>query len=408
MHPFTIKLYQIYLIKSTKNILRKKLLCAILNMYKYVKGGVLVLREIYLDNAATTKPCEEAINAMVNIMQNNYANPSALHIMGLNSEDAFLSSKQTVAKALNVKSSNIYFTSGGTESNNTIIFGAAQKLKRYGKHIITGAIEHPSVLEPIRELEKQGYEVTILPATIEGYNKEDVIKAIRKDTILISLMTVNNENGAKNDFSYIKKTIKEKESHAYFHSDCVQAFLKTEINAENYDFITISSHKVNGPKGVGAMYISADIMPMLFGGGQQNGMRSGTVFTELICGFAAAVKAFNNKNIKELNLYAREKLSEYKINSPYNASDYILNISVLGYKSETLLHFLETKGIYVSTGSACAKGEKSYVLKAMGLKNEEVDSCLRISFSKYTTKEDIDELVSALKQAEKTLVKARK
>jgi len=366
------------------------------------------LREIYLDNAATTKPCEDAIMAMVNAMQKTYANPSALHLLGLESEDAYISAKQTIAKALKTSSNNIYFTSGGTESNNTLIFGTVKKLNRMGKHIVTGAIEHPSVLEPIKELEKQGYEVTIIPASINGYNKEDIIKAIRPDTILVSLMTVNNENGAIIDLSFVKKAIKEKGSPALFHSDCVQAFLKTNININDYDLITISSHKICGPKGVGAMYVNADIKPLLFGGGQQKGVRSGTIFTELICGFAAACKAFDGKEIKNINNYAREKLKEYQINSPQNASDYILNLSVKGYKSENLLHFLETKGIYVSTGSACAKGAKSYVLKAMGLSDELIDSCLRISFSNSTTKEDIDAFYEGLKQAEKTLVKARK
>lgn len=373
-------------------------------MYKL---GEQLLREIYLDNAATTKPCEEAISAMVNAMQKTYANPSALHLLGLQSEDAVLAAKQTIAKALGTSSNNIYFTSGGTESNNTIIFGAAKKLNRMGKHIVTGAIEHPSVLEPIKELEKQGYEVTIIPASINGYKKEDIINAIRKDTILVSLMTVNNENGAISDLSFVKKAIKEKGSRALFHSDCVQAFLKTKLNVNNYDLITISSHKIMGPKGIGAMYVSTDIKPLLYGGGQQKGVRSGTIFTELICGFAAAVKAFNCKDIENINLYAREKLKEYTINSPENASKYILNLSVGGYKSENLLHFLETKGIYVSTGSACAKGAKSYVLKAMGLSDDLIDSCLRISFSNNTTKEDIDAFYEGLKEAEKTLVKRK-
>lgn len=365
------------------------------------------MREIYLDNAATTKPCEEAISAMVNAMQKTYANPSALHLMGLESEDAVLSAKQTVAKALGTASNNIYFTSGGTESNNTLIFGTAKKLNRLGKHIVTGAIEHPSVLEPIKELEKQGYEVTVIPASINGYKKEDIINAIREDTILVSLMTVNNENGAISDLSFVKKAIKEKGSKALFHSDCVQAFLKTKININNYDLITISSHKIAGPKGIGAMYVSTDIKPLLYGGGQQKGVRSGTIFTELICGFAAAVKAFNGKEVASINTYAREKLKEYKINSPKNSSDYILNLSIEGYKSENLLHFLETKGIYVSTGSACAKGAKSYVLKAMGLSDDLIDSCLRISFSNNTPKEDIDAFYEGLKEAEKTLVKRK-
>lgn len=366
------------------------------------------MREIYLDNAATTKPCEEAVNAMVNAMQNNYANPSALHLMGLNAEDAFINAKNKIARALNTKSGNIYFTSGGTESNNTLIFGAAKKLKRYGKHIITGAIEHPSVLEPIKELEKQGYEVTIIPADLNGYKKEDIINAIRKDTILVSLMTVNNETGVINDLSFVKTAIKEKGSAALFHSDCVQAFLKVKLDINNYDLITISSHKIMGPKGVGAMYVGSEISPLLFGGGQQKGVRSGTIFTELICGFAAAVENFDSSKIKAINEYARNTLKEFKINTPKNASDYILNLSVLGYKSETLLHFLETKGIYVSTGSACSKGAKSYVLKAMGLDDKTIDSAIRISFSNSTQTEDIDELYSALKEAEKKIVKARK
>ena len=280
--------------------------------------------EIYLDNAATTMPAPAVLEKINSISTRLYANPSALHLMGVLAEDEFIKAKNTICKALNIKSKNLYFTSGGTESNNTLIFGAVNKLKRYGNHIVTGSIEHPSVLNPIKELEKQGFKVTVINAGKNGYKKEDIINAITKDTILVSLMTVNNETGIINDLSFVKEELLKKGSKGYFHSDCVQAFLKTKIDINNYDLISLSAHKISGPKGIGAMYVGKEITPLLFGGGQQQGIRSGTIPTELICGFAAAVLDFKDDNIIKLNNYAREKLAKYKINSPINASPYIL------------------------------------------------------------------------------------
>ena len=372
-------------------------------------GGVALDNFVYLDNAATSRISEQALSVYNSVAKNNFANPSSLYSLGVLSEEIINSAKSKIARKIkNAKANNILFTSGGTESNNTSIKSVAFKNSRFGKHIVTGKMEHPSVLEPIKELEALGFDVTYITPTKNGYEKSDIEKAIKKDTILVSLMTVNNETGIYSDLSCVKEIIKEKESRAVFHSDCVQAFLKMPINAEHYDLISLSAHKIKGPKGIGALVFNKPFMPYITGGGQQKGLRSGTEPIELIASFAAAAEIFVTDGIKELNLYARNALKKYVINSPSLASPFILNFSVPNYKSETLLHFLESKNIFVSSGSACAKGEKSYVLSALNVDNNLIDSALRISFSSDNTKEDIDKLVAALLEAEKELVKIRR
>lgn len=360
---------------------------------------------LYLDNAATTKTCDEAKQAMLKNMEHGFANPAALHSLGMVAEEEAELSKKIIAKSLKTESKNIVFTSGGTEGNNTAIFGAVNKNRSLGKHIIIGAAEHPSVIEPALKLLNEGYKVDFLPADKNGYKIDELNRMVKKDTILVSLMQVNNETGFATDLSNVKSIISQNGSRAIFHSDCVQAYMKMPIDINNYDIITVSSHKIHGPKGVGAICSNIPLPPFILGGGQQSGKRSGTEPVFLYSGFAAAVQSFNNKGICELNKYAREKLGEYVINSPNNASAYILNISIPGFKSETLLHFLEMQGIMVSSGSACSGGKKSRVLKALGFSDNIIDSALRISFNSSNTAQDVDRLYNALSLAQKTLIK---
>lgn len=367
---------------------------------------------IYLDNSATTKPCDEAVKAATYAMTECFGNPSSLYGFGIKAEEAVSDARSAIAEIFDSREDEIFFTSCGSESNNTAIFGAAQLLNRRGKHIVTTAIEHPSVLEPMKKLELLGYEITyIKPDSMGNIDIKDIENAVRKDTILVSVMAVNNEVGSVLPINGIKEIIKSKGSPALLHIDCVQAFGKLEIIPKEIgaDLISVSGHKVHGIKGAGALYIKKGINlpPFLLGGGQEKGFRSGTEGVPAIAAFGAAVsalppicKAYNK--VKELSIFAEERLSEFDniiINSPKNRLPYILNFSFLGYRSETVLHHLEKYGVCVSSGSACSKGKGSFVLREMGLKNERVDSAIRISFSRQNTKEDIEALISGLKSA---------
>lgn len=367
---------------------------------------------IYLDNSATTKPCSEAVAAALNAMENCYGNPSSLYEFGMIAEDEVTKARTILAKALFCREDEIYFTSCGSESNNTAIFGAAELLCRSGKHIVTTTIEHPSVLEPINALEKRGYEITRISPNSNGLISEaDLLNAVRKDTVLVSVMYVNNEVGSILPVEKIKSICKEKGSPALVHIDCVQAFGKIKINANQLgaDFISLSAHKIHGIKGAGALFVKKGVRLPAFvmGGGQEKGLRSGTEAVPAIAAFGAAVKALpdlNKTSAEVLNIknYCTEKLKEFEnvvINSPVNGSPFILNFSFSGYRSETILHHLERFGICVSSGSACSKGKGSYVLREMGLNQSLVDSAIRLSFSRETTLSDIDMLVDSLKSA---------
>lgn len=369
---------------------------------------------IYLDNCATSKPCKEAIEAINFALTKNWGNPSSLHKLGIEAEKMLDDARCSIAKELGCDEKEIFFTSGGTEANNIAIFGAAYANKRKGGRIVTTETEHHSVLECFEKLESEGFElIKIKPDRFGRISKQDIIKAINSDTILVSIMLINNEVGAINPIIEAKKAIVAANSPAILHTDAVQAFgkMKFKIKDLGADLVTISAHKISGPKGVGALYKQngCRILPRTIGGGQEKNIRSGTEATPLISGFGAAIKTIDHSRIeyiKELNLYLRDKLSNIDgivINSDYDASPYILNISVLGYRSETLLHFLEAREIYVSSGSACAKGKGSHVLTSMGLDRKRVDGALRISFSKDNTKEDIDAFCDALMLAKKIL-----
>ncbi len=373
---------------------------------------------IYLDNSATTRPCEKAIEYMNLCLTENWGNPSSLHLLGMNAENEVSSARECVAKSVCANPNEIIFTSGGTEANNTAIMSAVTRKNR-GNRIITTAVEHPSVLETVKRLEKDGFEVIYLKVDNNGViSLEELENSLNQKTVLVSIMLVNNEVGAIQPIEQAAKLIKQKAPNAFFHCDAVQAFGKMPINVKQLgvDMLTASGHKVHAPKGIGFLYLNSKthISPFITGGGQEKGMRSGTEAVPLIASLKGAVEDFPNiqsklENIRSLNLYARETLSKLPTVS-FNSADtclpYVLNISVNGYRSETLLHFLEMKNIYVSSGSACSKGNVSYVLKEMGVNSKSIDSALRISFSKHNTHEDIDMLFDALKEATEKLRKA--
>lgn len=370
---------------------------------------------IYLDNSATTKPCRECVDAVTYMLTDNFGNPSSLHNAGIGAAKELILARQTIADSLGAGKDEIIFTSGGTEANNTAIFGAAKARGRLKKRIVTTAIEHESVLEPIKELEKQGFEIIYLEPDSKGnITQEQLFEAVNSDTILVSMMYINNEVGTIMPVQAIKRAVKKAGAPALIHIDCVQAYGKANINAKRLgaDLITISAHKVHGPKGIGALYINKDAnltsqnFARVFGGEQEKKLRTGTESTPLIAGFAAAVRAMppvaeQSKKIKELNSYARQKLCAIDgiiINNDEDSSAYIINIYVPTFmRSQTVLQELSANyGICVSNGSACAKGKRSHVLSAMRLSDEIIDKSIRISFSRCNTKEDIDALCNAL------------
>lgn len=377
------------------------------------------MKEIYLDNSATTRVCPEAVDEMIRVMTVEYGNPSSLHEKGVGAEHAVESAREAIAELLKAGREEIYFTSGGTESNNTAVFGAARALKRRGNRIVTTSVEHSSVLEAMDQLEKNGFEIIRLDPDKSGSVPVEALgQAINKDTILVSMMAVNNETGAPQPIEQVSRLIALARAPALFHVDAVQAFGKQPVYPARLgiDLLSASSHKIHGPKGAGILYVrrGARILPLHYGGEQQKKLRPGTEPVPAICGMGAAVRALPDMNeererISVLNNALRKELSSVSgvvIHSPENALPYILNFSVMGIRSETMLHYLEQSGIYVSSGSACAKGRKSHVLRAMGLSQGEADSALRVSFSRYNTPEDITALVSELRNADNTLARS--
>lgn len=361
-------------------------------------------REVYLDNSATTVVCKDAAQKAMEVMCTNYGNPSSLHKKGLNAENAVDYAREEIARKLSADAKEIYFTSGGTEANNLAVFGTVDRMRKRGNKIVTTAIEHSSVLESIKELEKRGFDVVYVKPSLDGkINLDDLFDAIDEKTILVSVMMVNNETGAKQPVEYIRNIISRKKSLAIFHVDAVQAFCKTNVNVKRIgcDLLSVTAHKVHGPKGVGALFVSknAKINPIVFGGEQQKKIRPGTEAVPAIVAFGAAVDMpFASNDIDKLRRYCIEKVKSMKnliLNSPDDSIG-IVNFSVPGVKSETLLHYLSEKNIFVSSGSACAKGRKSYVLESMGLDAKRIDSAIRVSFSRYNTQTDIDDLMCAI------------
>ena len=370
----------------------------------------------YLDNSATTKPCKEAVDAVVSALENEWGNPSSLHFSGLEASALLEKSRSAVASSLMCGSDEIYFTSGGTESNNLALYGAAAKMRRYGNRIVSTAVEHPSVYETLSALGKEGFEIVRLP--VDGYgrvNENDIFEAVNSGTILVTMMYVNNEVGTILPVKALRRAVTRAKAPALIHCDAVQAYGKLEARPKSLgvDLMTVSSHKIHGPKGAGALYVSRDaaLMPRVFGGEQEKKLRPGTQAMPAIAGFGAAAGELRDiktnlervTNLRDYMLAELERAGDIAVNSPPDALPYVTNISVLGVKSEPMLNYLSSKGICVSSGSACSKGKKSRVLTEMGLSRERAETPLRISFSRFTSKEEIDYLIEMISQGKKEI-----
>ena len=366
--------------------------------------------EHYLDNSATTVVSPSAAEKAFKVMTEIYGNPSSLHTKGIEAEKELEQARLSVAERLGAQHEEIFFTSGGTEANNLAVFGAAEAKKRSGKRIVVSSAEHSSVLEAAKHLEQNGWDVVYITPCADGtISPGDVAEQVDKNTTLVSVMYVNNETGAINPVDEIFELARLKNPDIICHTDAVQAFGKLEIKAKKLgaDLISVSGHKVFAPKGVGAIYIKRGVrlVSRQFGGEQEKKVRPGTEPLPLIAAFGEACAEFDIKEnyrlVSELKNYAVQRLSEIDgvlFNSPENALPYVLNITAGRVRSETMLHFLEEREVYVSSGSACAKGKPSHVLSAMGIDKKRADSALRISFSKHNTKEDIDALCEGIRE----------
>ncbi len=373
----------------------------------------------YLDNSATTPLCEQAKVAMTASLE-CFGNPSSLHLLGAEALIKLDEARHAVARSMKAEASEIYFTSGGSEGNNMAVLGAAHARRREGKRVITTAVEHHSVLRAAERLEKDGFEVIYLKPNADGVvTAEQVAEALTEDTVLISVMHVNNEVGAVMPIADIRRVLNRADSKAVLHSDCVQSYGKLPLSPRELgaDIVTVSGHKIHAPKGVGAVYIRSGcrILPLINGGEQEKGLRAGTEPTVLIDGFAAALKAMNTSKaeleritvLRDKTVAGLREIDGAIINSPENALPYIINFSVSGIRSEVLMHWLEAKGIYVSSGSACAKGEPSHVLAAMGIGRQTADSAIRASMSHFTVESDCDALVNAVREGAAKLTRRR-
>lgn len=372
--------------------------------------------EVYLDNSATTRCFNEVALLMHKIMCEDYGNPSSLHHKGVEAETYLRYANGTFAKLLKVDEKEIFFTSGGTESDNIALIGAAMAGHRSGRHLITTPIEHPAVLQPMAYLEEQGFEVTYLSVDRQGrISLEELEQAIRPDTILVSIMYTNNEIGSLQPIAEAGALIKRRNPQTLFHVDAVQGFGKARIYPKKIqiDMLSVSGHKVHGPKGVGLLYLreGAKVNPIIYGGGQQRGMRSGTENLPGIAGFAKAAElVYENLEADVERMYTlREKLTnevnqieDVQINGcpGREGAPHIVSLSVRGVRSEVLLHALEERGIYVSAGSACAahKPQPSATLKAIGVERGLLQSTIRFSLSCFTTEEEIDYTVQNLQE----------
>lgn len=370
--------------------------------------------EVYFDNAATTKVSEAAATAMMTMLTEDYGNPSSLHGKGLVAEKAVEKSRKIIADQLKVSKTDVYFTSGGTEANNMAFYGIGKAYKRDGDHILVSSIEHPSAKDAAIELSDMGYEVEVIPADGDGYIQVDVVaEMIRPTTVLVSVMHVNNEIGTIQPIESLAKTIKSKNPKTLFHVDGVQSFGKYVLypSRVGVDLMTISGHKIHGPKGVGAIYVNpkAKILPLIHGGSQQRGLRSGTENVPGIVGLGvAAEEAYlaleeRQKTIAQVRTYFIEQVSQHLDDIVFNSdlekgAYHIVNFRAVGIKSEVLLHTLEEKGIYVSTGSACSSNKKKHssTLQAMGQDASATDQAVRVSFSKDNTCDDVNYFVKEM------------
>ena len=382
----------------------------------------------YFDNAATTKVMPEACSIMMNVMTEDYGNPSSKHTKGMDAEQYIEDARNIIANTLKCEAKNIIFTSGGTEANNQALIGAAYAARRSGKHIVTTAYEHASVAEPLIFLENEGYEITYVSVNSCGHIEPEVIAAaVREDTTLVSVMLVNNEIGSVNDIEAISKAVKEVNPSVLMHVDAIQGYGKLPINPKKIgaDMLTASAHKLHGPKGAGFLY-KADhvkLLPYIYGGGQEKGMRSGTENVPAIAGFGAAASVMY-KNMQENDLHMRHikqiiidgvlEVEGSFINanpekSAYTGAPHIISISFEGVKSEVLLHALASEGIYVSSGSACSSNHPglSGTLKAIGVSPKLIDSTIRISLCRDNTEEEALYLIEKIKKHVPVLRKFR-
>ncbi len=373
---------------------------------------------IYLDNAATTSVCPECREAVCSALQNCFGNPSSLYDLGLEASRLLERSRETVARAVGCGAGELFFTGCGTESNNIAVLGLARARKAWARRVVTTGYEHPSVGETVRALEDEGFETVFVKPRKDGtVDIDELLAAVDDRTALVAAMSVNNETGAVIDLPRLAGLVKEKNRRCAVHCDNVQGFLKHKTPLGDIDSMSISAHKVHGPKGIGALYLrkNLNIKTPYHGGGQEKGYRSGTENVPYAAGFAAAVESWGDMGSGIAAASAackrlRERVAGLcgaVINSPVSASPYILNISLPGYKSETVMHFLEMRGIYVSSGSACSHGSSSRTLAAMGVSAAHADSALRISFTNPARESDADALADALEAAIKELVHIR-
>ena len=372
--------------------------------------------DVYFDNSASTKVSEKAIEIMLKTMRDDYANTSGKHIKGVEAESYVKDAADIIAKTLKVKKGEIIFTSGGTESNNMALIGGAMSRKRYGKHIIISGIEHPAVYRPAEFLTEQGFELSVLPVNSEGQVDLELLKStLRDDTVLVSVMYVNNEIGAIEPVEEISRIIKAKNKDILFHVDAIQAYTKLRINpkSQGIDMLSASGHKFHGPKGVGFLYIDSNVKinPIIFGGGHQRGMRSGTLNTTGIAGMGVAAKeAYENfderiNKISDLKYYLMDELEKIEgavLNTGRgeNFAPQVISVSFEDIRAEVLLHALEDRGIYVSSGSACSSNHPgiSGTLKAIGVRENLLDATIRISLSELNNKEEADYFIKNLKE----------
>ena len=370
----------------------------------------------YFDNSATTRPCPEAVAATTEALTECWGNPSALHSLGVEAHRRVEAARLSVAKALGAEPDRVFFTAGGTEADNWAVFSAARRLGKRGRHIVTTRIEHHAVLHPMQELEARGFEVTYLAPEPDGTVTPEALRAaLRPDTILVSVMLVNNEVGSVMPIQSMAKLTRRLAPNALFHTDAVQGFLKVPFRAATLeaDLITVSAHKIHGPKGAGALYVrkGLSLPPLLHGGGQERGYRSGTEAVPAILGFGAACEAALPTLRADL---AREAALRDRLRAGLGAIEgvvlngaqtapHIVSFAVPGLRSQGLINCLQDRGVYVSAGSACAKGRRSHVLEAMKLPPEVIDGSVRASLSRFTTEEEADKLVAAVAEAAKRL-----
>ena len=372
--------------------------------------------EVYLDNAATTRVCPEAADIAYKTMLETYGNPSSTHTKGREAKAVLDNARKQLAAALDCAPGEVYFTSCGSEGDNWAIINGAESMRRKGLHIISSEVEPDSVRKFMDELKRRGFEVTMLKPESDGsISPEAVAAALRPDTVLVSLMMVNNETGAVTDIAAVAKALKKAKSIALLHTDAVQGFMKVPFSAKRLgaDMITVSGHKIHAPKGIGALYIKTGvkIKPYIIGGAQESGLRAGTEAMPQIAAFGKAcelAKASMNdatERMAQLRQYAAGRIVAEMPEAVIigGGAPHILSVSLPGWRSEVLMNFLEARSVFVSRSSACKKGGRSHVLEAMGLPAEVIDGAVRISLSRYTTKDELDELCSALKDAHDTL-----